>query len=92
MAAISLDRLAKRSRDCLLCWFCENWIVIEPLLVVAECSSQPRIGENDPRNSCACTPEEPLVFEREEDFDFGFAAFESHFGSEERFEFFGVLE
>lgn len=22
---ISLDRLAKRSRDCLLCWFCENW-------------------------------------------------------------------
>jgi hypothetical protein len=29
---INLDRLAKRSRECLLCWFCENWTVIEPVL------------------------------------------------------------
>jgi hypothetical protein len=29
---LKLDRLAKRSRICLLCWFCENWTVIEPLL------------------------------------------------------------
>lgn len=25
---IRLDRLAKRNRDCLICWFCENWRVI----------------------------------------------------------------
>jgi hypothetical protein len=97
MAPLILDRLAKRSRDCLLCWFCENWIVLEPLLV-AGCSSQPRVENSDPRTSCACTPEEPTavpsLFEKEEDFgfnDFGFSTFESPFGSEEGFEFFGVL-
>jgi hypothetical protein len=30
MCEIPLDRLAKRSRDCLLCWFCENWSIIAP--------------------------------------------------------------
>jgi hypothetical protein len=30
--ALKLDRLAKRSRDCICCWFCENWIEIEPIL------------------------------------------------------------
>jgi hypothetical protein len=94
VAALSLDRLAKRSRDCLLCWFCENWPVVETLL--AGCPSQPRVMKSDPRNSCACTPEEPPEpFGKGEDLDFNdfdFSSFESPLESEEGFEFFGVLE
>jgi hypothetical protein len=31
--SIALDRLAKRSRPALFCWFCENWSVIWPVLL-----------------------------------------------------------
>jgi hypothetical protein len=31
---IAFDRLAKRSIDCLLCWFCEHWGAIEPSLML----------------------------------------------------------
>jgi hypothetical protein len=49
---IALDRLAKRSRDCLICWFCENWKTIETQFA-ALCSEQPRAF--DSRNSCSST-------------------------------------
>jgi hypothetical protein len=29
---LKLDRLAKRSRICICCWFCEHWSEIEPML------------------------------------------------------------
>ena len=51
---IALDRLAKRSRDCLVCWYCEHWPVIEPVFL-KWCGEQPR-GAYDSRNSCHCSP------------------------------------
>jgi hypothetical protein len=90
---VSLDRLAKRSRDCLICWFCENWIAIEPHLP-GLCIQQPRVSESDSRNSCACTAEgspAPVA----DDFDsntFGFGEFELPFETEGAFAFFDVLE
>jgi len=40
---IPIDRLAKRSRDCLLCWFCENWYLLSPHVpeVVSTAPSSP---------------------------------------------------
>jgi hypothetical protein len=69
---VSLDRLAKRSRDCLLCWFCEHWQAIEPSFS-ALCSRQPRAY--DSRNSCVSTKvsedEDPVApVEQLNDFDF----------------------
>jgi hypothetical protein len=70
---VSLDRLAKRSRDCLVCWFCEHWKEIEPQLS-ALCDQQPRAY--DSRNSCASTKAPHDVkptgapFEHVDDFDF----------------------
>lgn len=76
---IALDRLAKRSRDCLICWYCENWAVIEPIFS-SLCATQPR-GAYDSRNSCSCPApakiaspgpaNEPVVYEDfAVDFDF----------------------
>jgi hypothetical protein len=31
--SIGLDRLSKRSRSALICWFCENWSVIWPAVL-----------------------------------------------------------
>jgi hypothetical protein len=96
---VTLDRLAKRSRDCLLCWFCENWGVLEPLLFGA-CSPQPRVNEFDPRNSCPCAPpddkmpDNSTLFGKVDDFDltdFGYGSFGSALGTEGGFEFFTVL-
>jgi hypothetical protein len=84
---LTLDRLAKRSRDCILCWFCEHWTAIEPLLSSA-CIQQPRVSECDSRNSCVCTRPETVDFSD----DFGFGAFEFPFGSGGAFEFEDVLE
>ncbi|KAH0789152.1 hypothetical protein GPJ56_006905 [Histomonas meleagridis] len=30
---VQVDRLAKRSRDCLICWFCENWSKVSSVLI-----------------------------------------------------------
>ena len=30
---VRVDRLAKRSRDCLICWFCENWSKVSTVLI-----------------------------------------------------------
>ncbi|KAH0785524.1 hypothetical protein GPJ56_010545 [Histomonas meleagridis] len=30
---VRVDRLAKRSRDCLICWFCENWSKVSSVLI-----------------------------------------------------------
>lgn len=48
--AIQVDRLAKRSRDCLICWFCENWTYIVHEFE-ALCCEQSR-ASFDSRNSC----------------------------------------
>jgi hypothetical protein len=84
---LTLDRLAKRSRDCLLCWFCEHWMAIEPILFGVGIQ-QPRVSEFDSRNSCVCTPS---TEELEITDDFGFGAFEFTFGSEGALEFGDVL-
>lgn len=47
--SIQLDRLAKRSKDCLICWFCENWDAISSKLNEL-CATRPR--SYDSRNSC----------------------------------------
>jgi hypothetical protein len=73
---IVLDRLAKRSRDCLLCWFCENWTTVEAdfRLLCAE-----QTGAFNSRNSCqrrATGREEPFPFPDGPLFDdFGFDGF-----------------
>jgi hypothetical protein len=85
---VTLDRLAKRSRDCILCCFCENWIAIELLLSTVVCSQQSRVNECDSRNSCVCTRRETVELSD----DFGFDAFEFPFRSGGAFEFDGVLE
>jgi hypothetical protein len=70
---VSLDRLAKRSRDCLLCWFCEHWSAIE-IQFSAMCGQQPRAY--DSRNSCGTAKasdddsQVPAPFEGVDDFDF----------------------
>jgi hypothetical protein len=91
---VSLDRLAKRSRDCLLCWFCENWGVLEPLLFGAR-SPQPRVNEFDSRNSWGTAPPDDAgIFDKVDDFDFtdfGYATFASHLAPEEGFGFGHVL-
>jgi hypothetical protein len=61
---VPLDRLAKRSRDCLFCWFCENWGTIEPIFT-GLCSLQPRADCS--RNSCVS----PLPVKSEEAFPLG---------------------
>jgi hypothetical protein len=64
---LTLDRLAKRSRNCLLCWFCENWPDIEPRLpsICFGNASQELIKEPIPSPPAPGTAEE-LV---ETDFD-----------------------
>jgi hypothetical protein len=46
LTRLRVDRQAKRNRDCLLCWFCENWRTIEPMLPTLRKS---RPGEYDTR-------------------------------------------
>jgi hypothetical protein len=48
-SGLALDRLAKRSKDCLLCWFCENWATLEPDFR-SLCTEQ--TGAFNSRNSC----------------------------------------
>jgi hypothetical protein len=84
---VPLDRLAKRSRDCLLCWFCENWRAVESLFA-GLCPLQPRVEH--PRNSCAgilqaAATEIRVPFEEFDDFDFtcfSIPAFKSSLGGE----------
>jgi hypothetical protein len=84
---VPLDRLAKRSRDCLFCWFCENWGAIEPIFT-GLCSLQPRAGCS--WNSCAgavpVKEEAPSVYEGLDDFDafnyFSVSGFGSTLGTE----------
>jgi hypothetical protein len=101
LPGVVLDRLAKRSRDCLMCWFCENWSIIEPLLA-SKCSQQPRVNLSDSRNSCVCTTPakdvqtgiDTAVDENIDDFvthNFCFDMFETPFGSEVGFDFFDIL-
>jgi hypothetical protein len=92
---VSLDRLAKRSRDCLLCWFCENWSMIESRLPGCPCVQQPRVVD-DSRNSCVCAESVPeTAVEHFDDFDdplFGFSSFDSPFAFEGGFELYDVLQ
>jgi hypothetical protein len=95
MPGLVLDRLAKRSRDCLICWFCENWGAIEPHLPGLR-TLQPRVSDADSRNSCVCARIHPeAAGEAADDFEegaFGFGAFESPFEIEGGFEFYDVLQ
>jgi hypothetical protein len=45
---LKLDRLAKRNAECLNCWFCEFWRIIEPKLPSLEKSQR---GSYDSRFS-----------------------------------------
>ena len=57
LCGLELDRLAKRSRDCLICWYCENWAYIEPT-ITSMSMTPPRVAL-DSRNSGSCSPVEP---------------------------------
>ena len=61
LCGLELDRLAKRSRDCLICWYCENWAYIEPTFT-SMCMMPPRVAF-DSRNSGSCSPPEPATQE-----------------------------
>ena len=91
---IQLDRLAKRSRDCLLCWFCENWELFLPHLSEISSPSSPSSpslsqiqSTNSPSralgeiNSCLPQPVVPKSSEKLETIEFA-APVDSSFGFE----------
>lgn len=73
---IKLDRIAKRGKEPLICWYCENWDNIQHLIkplydkIIQLYPDKPR----KPRNhSAQCTTNEEDLFDFDSDFgSFGF--------------------
>lgn len=43
---LKIDRLAKRNRSALLCWFAEHWVLLSPHLLLADNGSCPSINHS----------------------------------------------
>lgn len=72
---LHLDRLAKRNRSALLCWYAENWELIAPKIVSMKKRSRKRLRREKEQVSSPenyyyyCNPEERVGIKQLDDID-----------------------
>jgi hypothetical protein len=55
---IQLDRIARRSKECLIVWFCENcpWLLVDPLRLTVEQAPPRESLDDDPTDTVETFP------------------------------------